>query len=245
MSEAVEPSEGKRKQTQDHMGASEGSSRDRDAHRRSRSRSNPHRLAIRRPDRPVMTKADAAAMPVRLRRPPASEPPYDPAFSGPSAPARRTAAPVGVRPERDPATAAGACSRGRPGRRRSAGGRERTALRPHLPGGPQRLPPRQSPAHPRRTGRVQHGGEPTEPAAQRSRPLRPGAPISTLAAAGASAGRRAGQPTVSGPRNAGTPATARSSPTHGWGRPIRRAAHQRPAATRPVRLNRSGCCGCV
>ena len=64
---------------------------------------------IRHPDRlsagsgPAM--AGTSTMPVRLRRPPASEPPYDPAFSGMSLPARRTAPPGGLRPSHGSATA--------------------------------------------------------------------------------------------------------------------------------------------
>ena len=210
MSEAVEPSGGKRKQTQDHIspeaivvtvtlipeaGSSPSAS-----------------TGIRHPDRPGMSlgvgQAHTSSTPVRLRRPPASEPPYDLASPGGSTPARRTATAIDPRPAHGSANvpsptpgvaradvAAGRCRRGRcregrcrEGRCRSdrrrrgrhgsdrpsaAGGPKRTALCPHLPGGSQRLPPRQSPAHSRRTGRVQHGRQPVEPAAQRSRPLHP------------------------------------------------------------------------
>jgi hypothetical protein len=64
---------------------------------------------IRHPDRSSagsgMGRARTATMPVRLRRPPASEPPYDPAFSGVSLPARRTAPRDGLRPAHSSANA--------------------------------------------------------------------------------------------------------------------------------------------
>ena len=140
----------------------------------------------RHPDRSGLSRADTSPLPVRLRRPPASEPPYDPAFAGMATPARRTAPSDGLRTAHSPANGdapiprqgRNGCrwrrcrsDRCRSGGRRAAGGRERTALCPDLPRGPQRLPPCQSLAHSRRTGRVQHGDQPVEPAAQRSRSL--------------------------------------------------------------------------
>jgi Family of unknown function (DUF6459) len=56
----------------------------------------------RHPDRSStgsdLGRAHTSTMPVRLRRPPASEPPYDPTFSGVSLPARRTIRPEGLGP---------------------------------------------------------------------------------------------------------------------------------------------------
>ena len=196
---------------------------------------------IRHPDRPVTTKADAAAMPVRLRRPPASEPPYDPAFSGPSAPARRTAQPIGVQPERDTATAPAGAPEAAPGGvvppvAASAQRYVRICLevlngfRPasHLRtlGGPVEFSTVVSQLSRRRNGRG-HFAQAAD---------------LTLAAAGASAGRRAGQPTVSGPRNAGTPATAQFTPTTAgvvrYAAPASTARRNAPGAAQPFRLLR-------
>ena len=63
---------------------------------------------IRHPDQSStgsgLGAAHTSTMPVRLRRPPASEPPYDPTFSGVSQPARRSIRPDGLRPAHGSAT---------------------------------------------------------------------------------------------------------------------------------------------
>ncbi len=198
-------------------------------------------MAIGRPDRQAMSKAKPATMPVRLRRPPASEPPYDLGFSGPSAPARLTAAPVGVRPERDPATVAvralGVAPAGIvPPVAASAQRYVRICLevlngfRPasHLRtlAGPVEFSTVVSQLSRRRNGRGHFA---------QSADL-------TLAPSGASAGRRAGQPNVSGPRNAGALATAQSSAsTAGLVRyvaPPSTVRRNAPGAAQPFRLLR-------
>ena len=59
-------------------------------------------IDIRHPDRSSMGsglgRAHTSTIPVRLRRPPASEPPYDPTFSGASLPARLAVQPDDLRP---------------------------------------------------------------------------------------------------------------------------------------------------
>lgn len=61
---------------------------------------------IRYPDRMAISLGigNASSTPVRLRRPPASEPPYDPGSPGVSTPARRTATAFGPRPAHGCAT---------------------------------------------------------------------------------------------------------------------------------------------
>jgi hypothetical protein len=72
-----------------------------------------------KPDAPIAIRADSVAMPIRLRRPPSSEPPYDAAFPTPptavvrranlvATPSCRTPQPVGIKPGAMPDTAASA-----------------------------------------------------------------------------------------------------------------------------------------
>jgi hypothetical protein len=194
-----------------------------------------------RSDRSVTSNANTATMPVRLRRPPASEPPYDPGFSGPSAPARLTAAPLGVRPDRDPATTlvrvpglapAGAVAPVAASAQRYVriclevlnGFRPASHLR--TLSGPVEFSTVVSQLSRRRNGR----GHFAQAADQ------------TLAPAGASAVRRAGQPTVSGPRNARTLAVAQSTPTVAgavrYAAPASTVRRNAPGAAQPFRLLR-------
>ncbi|HZD97425.1 MAG TPA: Rv3235 family protein [Micromonosporaceae bacterium] len=198
-------------------------------------------MGIGRPDRRAMSNAKPATMPVRLRRPPASEPPYDPGFSGPSAPARLTAAPVGVRPERDPATAAV-----------RAPGVAPAGVVPPVAASAQR--------YVRMCLEVLNGFRPASHLRTLAGPVEFSTVVSqlsrrrngrghfaqaadlTLAPSGGSAGRRAGQPNVSGPRNAGALATAQSSPsTAGVVRyvaPPSTVRRNAPGAAQPFRLLR-------
>ncbi len=208
---------------------------------------------IRHPDRlstgSGMTRAHTSTMPVRLRRPPASEPPYDPAFSGLSVPARRTAPPDGLRSPHGSANApapvpgvavagvavAGVAVAGVvPPVAASAQRYVRICLevlngfRPasHLRtlGGPVEFSTVVSQLSRRRNGRG-HFAQ---------------APDAASAATGAPANRRAVQPTAAGARNSG-PAAAASTPTtvgvlrYGAASTARRNA---PGAAQPFRLLR-------
>jgi Family of unknown function (DUF6459) len=241
MSEAVEPYGSKQRQTQDHIGSSRRAAVVTVTLIAEAEADQSAPTGIRRPDRPVMSKAKAATMPVRLRRPPASEPPYDPAFSGVSAPAGRTTASVRVRPERDPATASvrapGVVPAGVvPPAAASAQRYVRICLevlngfRPasHLRtlSGPVEFSTVVSQLSRRRNGRG-HFAQASD---------------LTLDPAGAFASRHAGQPTVSGPRNSGTRATAQSSPTMAgvvrYAPPASTARRNAPGAAQPFRLLR-------
>lgn len=192
---------------------------------------------IRRPDRSVLGNAHAVAMPVRLRRPPASEPPYDPAIPGGSTPVRRTPTPVGAQPAHDPATSPAPLVPGVvPPVAASAQRYVRICLevlngfRPasHLRtlGGPVQFSTVVSQLSRRRNGRG-HFAQTTDV---------------TSTATGAPANRRAVQPTVSGARNAGTATTAQSSPvTAGavrYAAPASTARRNAPGAAQPFRLLR-------
>ena len=199
---------------------------------------------IRHPDRSnagsVMARAHTSTMPVRLRRPPASEPPFDPAFSGVSLPARQTAPPDGRRPAHGPANAsapvpevpvAGVV----PPVAASAQRYVRICLevlngfRPasHLRtlGGPVEFSTVVSQLSRRRNGRG-HFAQ---------------APDVAMAATGAPANRRAVQPTATGARNAGPTTVAPSPTTVGvvrYGAPASTARRNAPGAAQPFRLLR-------
>jgi hypothetical protein len=192
---------------------------------------------IRHPDRSAMGKAHAVAMPVRLRRPPASEPPYDSAFSDGSTPARRKPTPVGIRPAHDPATTPTASAAG---------------VVPPVAASAQR--------YVRICLEVLNGFRPASHLRTLSGPVEFSMVVSQLSrrrngrghfaqtagvastAAGAPANRRVVQPAMSGARNAGAATTAQSSPaTAGVVRytaPASTAGRNAPGAAQPFRLLR-------
>jgi len=209
---------------------------------------------IRHPDRlstgSGMATAHTSTVPVRLRRPPASEPPYDPAFAGVSLPARRTAPPDGLRPAHGsaiaPAPVPGVAASGIappgialagivPPVAASAQRYVRICLevlngfRPasHLRtlGGPVEFSTVVSQLSRRRNGR----GHFTQ------------APDAAMAATGAPANRRAVHPTATGARNAAPAAAASSPATVGvarYGVPASTARRNAPGAAQPFRLLR-------
>jgi hypothetical protein len=188
-----------------------------------------------------MSRAEDATMSIRLRRPPASEPPYEHAFSGGSTPAQPTSAPVSVRRQRDPAAAPASVPGLSPAGvvppvAASAQRYVRICLevlngfRPasHLRtlGGPVEFSTVVSQLSRRRNGRG-HFAQAADPG---------------FAPAVASGDRRVVAPTVGGPRNAGIPTTAQSFPATarkgGYAAPTSTAGRNAPGAAQPFRLLR-------
>ena len=204
-------------------------------------------------------------MPVRLRRPPASEPPYDPAFSGVSLPARRTALPGGPRAApgstNAPAPVPGAAGSGVAGSGVAGSGVTGSGVAgagialggivPPVAASAQRyvricleVLNGFRPASHLRTlgGPVEFSTVVSQLSRRRNgRGHFTQAPDAAMVATGAPANRRAVHPSATGARNAAPTAAASSPATVGvarYGAPTSTARRNAPGAAQPFRLLR-------
>lgn len=213
---------------------------------------------IRHPDRlstgSGMARAQTSTMPVRLRRPPASEPPYDPAFSGVSVPARQTAPPDGPRAApgstNAPAPVPGVAGPDVAGSGVAGAGIALGGIVPPVAASAQRyvricleVLNGFRPASHLRTlgGPVEFSTVVSQLSRRRNgRGHFTQAPDAAMVATGAPANRRAVNPTATGARNA-APAAAASAATVGvarYGAPTSTARRNAPGAAQPFRLLR-------
>jgi Family of unknown function (DUF6459) len=208
--------------------------------------------------------AYTSTMPVRLRRPPASEPPYDPTFSGVSLPARRTIRPDGFGPAHGsanpPAAVPGITGAGVAGTSVAGTSVARAGAAGSGVASAGGVPPVAASAqrYVRICLEVLNGFRPASHLRTLAGPVEFSTVVSQLsrrrngrghftqtpdpaiAGTGAPANRRAA-PSTATPRNAG-PTAAASSPTTvnvvGWCAPTSTARRNAPGAAQPFRLLR-------